>query len=165
MMEGHGSVFDEFRARYQIRPPRWEPPESEVQLVLKMKILTSAPATDVLFGYPPGKAPDMRGMHTYIWVIDDRGIPYILDNPLDELDGECPKHTNLTGGHSAYVGGEMWFEDADSLWVSGGSGRYHPVSETQLGDSVRVFESFGYSVCSLGWDAENDRAFRFLGES
>lgn len=164
-MEGSDSVLNEFRSHYQTRDPRWKPPEPEARPAGKMKILAPAPATGVSFGHPPGKDPDMKGVHTYIWVIDDRGIPYVLDSPLDELGGECPKHTNLTSGGRAYVGGEVWFGSTDSLWVSGGSGRYHPVSATQLGDSARVFESFGYSVCSLGWDTENDKAFRFLGES
>ena len=62
------------------------------------------------------------------------------------------------------MGGELWFERVDSLWVSGGSGRYGPASEVELADSCRVFESFGYSVSSLGWNSEHGAAVRFLGE-
>ena len=97
-------------------------------------------------------------------MIDENGIPYVLDVSLPELNGKNPKHTNLTGGGNAYVGGEMWFETADALWVSGGSGRYQPVSEDQLVDSVRVFQNFGYSVSSLGWNSESNKACRCLGE-
>ena len=63
-----------------------------------------------------------------------------------------PKHSNLTGSGEAYLGGELWFTSASSLYVSGGSGRYPPLNAAQLEEAVEVFESFGYEVTSLGWD-------------
>ena len=68
------------------------------------------------------------------------------------LDHSLPKHTNLTGGAHAYLGGEMWFVSDIALYISGGSGRYPPENRTQLDEASRVFESFGYEVISLGWD-------------
>ena len=63
-----------------------------------------------------------------------------------------PKHTNLTGGGEAYVGGELWFASNDSLYVSGGSGRYPPIDSRQLEQAVGVFRHYGYEARSLGWD-------------
>lgn len=101
-----------------------------------------------------------QGDPPYLWVIDPRGIPYILEHPLEILDGSRPKHTNLTGGREAYVGGELWFGDTLKIFVSGGSGRYGPESPEQLEDAVSVFETFGYVVRSLEWDPQLGKARR-----
>ncbi len=98
----------------------------------------------------------------YLWAIDDTGIPYILEAPLPALNGNRPKHTNLTAGGPAYIGGELWFSDARSLFLSGGSGRYPPRNAEQLSNAVRVFEFYGYGVTSLGWDTDSDTAQRLL---
>ena len=163
-MVGPGFTLNDFRLVYQPRLPTWEPDPIEAVPISVAMLLSHAPATGVSLGWPRQSNSD-PGIHTYIWVIDDNGVPYVLDVGLVELGGLHPHHTNLTGGNRAYVGGEMWFETDDTLWVSGSSGRYHPISEVQLGDSVKVFEDFGYSVHSLGWDSEGARAYRFLGES
>ena len=126
--------------------------------------LRQAPATDVEFGHPP-RDVDERGHNTYLWVIDCRGIPYLIESPMAVLNGKLPKHTNLTGGQRAYVGGELWFSGASRLFVSGGSGRFPPLNEEQLATAVDVFSSLSYSVTSLGWNPETDRARRVLQES
>ena len=158
-----GFTLDDFRSIYDPRPPGKDPDPIEIVPINAVMLLPEAPAMGVSLGRP-GEGHGSLATNTYIWVIDEDGIPYVLDVGLPELGGRRPKHTNLTLGANAYVGGEMWFEAADALWVSGGSGRYHPVSEDQLGASVRVFEYFGYSVRSLGWDLEGGVARRFLEE-
>ena len=122
-------------------------------------LLQEAPAPDVVFGSPPLSEEDL-GSNRYLWVIDQRGIPYIIERHLTTIAGELPKHTNLTGGRTAYMGGELWFSSKFDLFVSGGSGRYPPKGPRQLEDAVGVFESYQYSVTSLGWDFQNDRAWR-----
>ena len=114
-------------------------------------------------GTPP-RSRDDCGSHRHLWVIDDTGIPYIVEAPLPELNGELPKHTNLTAGAPAYVGGELWFSDSSSLYLSGGSGRYPPSNAEHLDDAAGVFEVLGYDVISLGWDADTDSAERVLQE-
>ena len=95
-----------------------------------------------------------------MWVIDDTGIPYIREIPLAALHDRLPKHTNLTAGGVAYVGGELWFADYNCLFVSGGSARYPPRSAEHLDDAVQVFAFYGYGVTNLGWDIDNDTAQR-----
>ena len=98
----------------------------------------------------------------YLWVIDDaNGIPYVRETSISSIGGNFPKHTNLTGGGKAYLGGELWFDSCNSLYVSGGSGRYPPVDCVQLDCAVQVFRDFGYDVTSLGWDEETDTARRY----
>lgn len=122
-------------------------------------MLHPAPVRNVEFG-SPATEPGKRGVNTYIWVIDDSGIPYIIERPIE--DNPEPKHTNLTGGAGAYVGGEIWFSDSSNLFLSGGSGRYPPLDERQLNDAAEVFKSYGYTVKSLGWNIELGMAIRYL---
>ncbi len=97
-----------------------------------------------------------------MWVIDIKGIPYIWETPVPIIGIALPKHTNLTGGNEAYLGGEMWFISETSIYISGGSGRYPPESNEQLEEAGRVFESFNYEVAVLGWDYEVGAAKRYL---
>ncbi|MDE2937708.1 MAG: hypothetical protein OXR67_02135 [Chloroflexota bacterium] len=116
-------------------------------------MLQDAPAVGVQLGKPP-PVRFQRGPNTYIWVINAEGVPYILEVFQGESASELIKHTNLTGGGKAYVGGELWFSTDRKLFVSGGSGRYSPQDEKQLEAAVEVFRSFSYEVTSLGWDQE-----------
>ena len=122
--------------------------------------LERAPVVGVIYGRPPGV--NAESVARYLWVIDEMGIPYICERSLGRLGDARPKHTNLTGGRPAYVGGELWFADNVSIYVSGGSGRYPPRSEAQLDDAVSVFESYDYDVRSLGWDPMRGSARRYL---
>ncbi len=155
-----------FRDRYAPRAPEYPYQrgriESECEPIQGFHLLVEAPTIDFRQGNPP-LVKNLRGINTYIWVIDSNGVPYIIEEGLQELEWQPPKHTNLTGDKEAYVGGELWFRNKSSLYVSGGSGRYPPLSETQLEDAVEVFEAFGYAVKSLGWDQETG-ARRYLEE-
>jgi hypothetical protein len=95
-------------------------------------------------------------------VINDKGLPFVKEIKIDRLNSNLPKHTNLTGGQPAYVGGELWFGTEEALFVSGGSRRYQPIDPAQLDEAVRVFCAFGYTVTSLGWDDDRDKPRRFL---
>ena len=126
----------------------------------ELRQLEPAPVYGIVYGMPP--QAETGGTARYLWVISEEGIPYLQERPMERLGGALPKHTNLTGGRPAYIGGEVWFSDSESMYVSGGSGRYPPRDETQLMDAVTVFESYGYRVRSLGWDSESQRALRVL---
>lgn len=125
-----------------------------------MRLLGPAPAKDVVFGAPPTGQGD--GHNRYLWIIDNSGIPHIVESPLGYLDGHLPKHTNLTGGSPAFVGGELWFSTGHRIFVSGGSGRYPPRDSYQLQDACEVFEAFNYDVSSLGWNEQSGSAERIL---
>ena len=163
MTPSNNQVLDSFRSRYQLRPPGWTPKPSEaVRLNASdgLMVLQPAPATNVTYGTPPESRFDKT--NKYLWVINERGIPYVLEAYIVRIGCAVPKHTNLTGGGDAYLGGEMWFKSNTTLCISGGSGRYPPKSAAQLEEAVNVFKSFGYRVDSLGWDEEEGRARRWL---
>lgn len=90
-------------------------PSENLQLAWQhgLRMLNPAPAADILLGAPPTSRLDSR--HRYLWVIDKQGIPYIIEECLDALDTTLPKHTNLTGGGAASMGGELWFASDCSL--------------------------------------------------
>lgn len=145
---------DEFRIRYPPREPAqvgyYEPLEWIALTCLPR--LKRAPATDVMTGGEPPRFLYGPTSHRYIWVIDSTGIPYVLEHATPALRENLPKHSNLTGGKPASIGGELWFATASSLYLSGGSRRYAALGEHQLKDAVTVFEDYGYEVCSLGWE-------------
>lgn len=126
-----------------------------------LRILENAPASGVQTGRPPRGRED-EPTNRYLWVIDDSGIPYIREVKLPVLQNCVPKHTNLTAGGCAYIGGELWFGDYVSIYVSGGSGRYPPKNPQQLADAVEVFTSYGYEVTSLGWDDDHNWAAKYI---
>ena len=131
-----------------------------------MRRLQEAPVSRVRLGRPPKQlkyAVELES-NTYIWVIDGSGIPYVIEVPMSVLDNKEPKHTNLTGGGKAYVGGQLWFHSECCMYISGGSGRFPPLDHTQLEAVVEVFESFRYAVRSLGWNHVTGQARRILLE-
>ena len=154
MNPSSAQVLGEFLRRYPPEAPSIpsDAPPQDFQLTPKhgLRILSPAPATDILAGAPPTSR--FNSKCRYLWVIDQRGIPHIIEECLDILNKTLPKHTNLTGGGNACMGGEMWFASNSSLYVSGGSGRYPAADSQQLNAAVEVFESLGYKVMSLGWD-------------
>ena len=159
--------LDSFRERHRLQHPSLRVDNMERKQLDKkngLRLLESAPATNVLTGQPP-LSQNESGCYRYLWVIDAKGIPYIIESPITAIGCLMPKHTNLTGGTEAYLGGEMWFASQESLYISGGSGRYPPEDEQQFKEAVEVFESFNYAVRSLGWDNEAGRAKRYAQDS
>ena len=162
MPNGPRLPLDDFRRRYSLRDPErtsslWE--SQQLHEADGLRALDRAPAQGVSLGTPPYSL-DEQSTHRYLWVIDANGIPYICEERICSIANNFPKHTNLTGGGKAYLGGELWFESDSRLCVSGGSGRYHPINSIQLDCAVRVFRDFDYDVTSLGWDEGTDTAKR-----
>ena len=158
------STLDDFRGRYSLRAPKFISSSQEMKLLEAgdgLRLLQTAPATGISRGRPPSSLDD-PGVSRYLWVIGPRGIPYIIESPVFTLGSELPKHTNLTGGSEAYLGGELWFASSATLYVSGGSGRYPPLDESQLEEAAQVFHAYGYEVTSLGWNQSTGYARRVL---
>ena len=164
-------VLDRFMQDHKLCSPRIEETDDNKHQYIELnesdglKTLQPAPATNVIdYGTPPKSSSD-NGTNTHLWVINERGLLYIKEVRIERIGDEVPKHTNLTGGGEAYLGGEMWFKSDTALWINGWSGRYPPESAAQLKKAVRVFKSFGYRVHSLGWNKKERKARRFLETS
>ena len=165
----HTEELASFRSAFPARPPDRNRISHEDQLVRLgvedgVRFLIEAPIEGVAPGDPPEDT--RRGTGCHLWVIDERGVPFILEQApaAARLHDRVAKHSNLTGGEPAHCGGEVWFEEASTakLWVSGGSGRYGPRSPEEMESAVAVFMAFGYATISLGWDEQTNRALRVL---
>jgi hypothetical protein len=125
--------------------------------------LLRPPPPDVEVKARPVKEGD-DGLH--LWVIDERGIPYLLERASVQppLHGGKVKHTNLTGGGKAACGGEVWFDPVAEakVFINGCSGRYGPRTPEQLADAESVFADLGYDVVSFGWNPDANRPFKVL---
>ena len=154
-----------FRARHPMRPcARPIEPGEDTQLEEGDGLfeLLGPPASGVARGSPPRTRSD--AVATYLWVLDATGIRVIIEAPTRTLDGARPKHSNLTAGNPAYVGGEIWFASEGKLYISGGSGRYPPIDGSQLEEVATILRTAGYEVVCLGWDEETGSARRLLLE-
>ena len=93
MTSSNNQVLDSFRSCYPLRPPGWIPPRSEAVMLNAsdgLSILQPAPATGVIYEPPPKSRSDKTT--PYLWVIDERGVPYILEVRIARI-GALPKHT------------------------------------------------------------------------
>lgn len=148
-------ALTDFQGRHTLRGPEKSPGPFENDPIPGVQILGHAPAVGVTLGTPDsGEIDGDGGANKYLWVIDTRGICYIFEAPIRELNHNPPKHSNLTGGGKAYIGGEMWFKTCSSMWVWGKSGRYPARNEQEWEEAVGVFNSFGYKTLSPVWDDE-----------
>ncbi len=157
---GDDEALQEFLDRYPPRPyrrtqnlPDYPPAElAQVDAADGLTHLNEAPV-DAPKGSPRLNDDD-DGANCHLWVIDERGRPCISQAPLARLGNGKLHHTNLTGGGTASIGGEVWFDEMPRIYLSGSSGRYPPKGRSHLEDAERLFGAVGFEVISLGWDIE-----------
>lgn len=92
----------------------------------------------------------------YIWAVRVEDVVYALENcPFGKtLNEHTIKHTNLTGGASAFAGGELRFLEEGVLIVNGRSGRYPIRNDEEMRALGRAFLESGYHVWCMGFDFE-----------
>ena len=165
-------AVEAFLERYPLRPYRltrsdgadFPPVELEpVTVEDGLWYLDEVPAQPPLGS--PRRSDDSHGENCHLWVIDARGRPCISEAPLERLaSGKRLKHTNLTGGGEASIGGEVWFGEKPLIYLSGSSGRYPPRNEEHLKDAEALFRAVGFDVMALGWDSETGKPRRVWQE-
>jgi hypothetical protein len=67
------------------------------------------------------------------------------------------KHSNLTGGGRAFVGGELVFLNDTTIGITGSSGRYRLRSGEEMAAIERAFVESGYNVWSMGYNQDVNR--------
>ena len=105
-MDGPTKEMDAFRDHYDLQATKVIGDACETVLLDPrdgLRLLGPAPAMDVLIGIPPSSSDETVKINRYLWVIDIRGIPYIIEAPVSIIGHALPKHTNLTGGGKAYL--------------------------------------------------------------
>jgi hypothetical protein len=125
--------------------------------------VTIAPMDCYEIGQPP-KVPRSSGSNMHLWLVRRDDVVTVLEKGASGLSTQRQRlaHTNLCGSDAAHCGGELWFRDGSSIWLTGGSSRFPPRNQEELGAIVDTFRVCGYSVCSCGWDEENDQPARFF---
>lgn len=128
--------------------------------------LVPAPQDNVIAGQPPRYRSDPTSKNKYLWVLMKSAFPFGHENILvtPPLREGRLTHTNLSAGAEAHTAGEVWFKDAKTIWISGGSGRYKTRSSGELDSIVECLKANGFDVTSLGWDGETNSPNRVLSE-
>jgi hypothetical protein len=155
----------EYRKRWLAREPAKAPSHPEELRLLSGEEgvfdFSFAPVDHWVCGRPPRSRDLEDSSNRHLWVITPERVPVILERNSSCQGGKA-KHTNLTGASLAHSGGEIWFRDSRSFWLSGGSGRFPPREPEELEAVATVFRACGYAVASLGWDDDRARAVRYL---
>jgi hypothetical protein len=100
-----------------------------------------------------------------LWAVREKDVPYAAENCEfgKGLPSGVIKHSNLTGGRSAYSAGEMLFSDDSTVVVNGRSGRYGPQSAAEMSAVALAFRRSGYFVWQMGYDTEANFPLPFIG--
>lgn len=161
-------AFKDYRGNYCLRQPDLTNKrfDDEVRLLTVdegLGELSCAPAKAFERGVPPGMEVT-KGINKYLWVIANTEVPIAVEEPGKgtPVDRGYLSHTNLTGGASAYCGGELWFIDDSTVILNGGSSRYPPREAAELEGVAFGFKAAGYRTATMGWNSEAASSFRSL---
>lgn len=114
-------------------------------------------------------APDLPAEEVvakqHLWVVRTQDVVHAPERSDfgSRLKSGVIKHTNLTGGESAFAGGELFIIDPQTVVITGCSGRYGPTTREEMQAVAKAFADSGYGVWSMGWDDEVDLPAPFIG--
>lgn len=95
----------------------------------------------------------------HLWVVTEEHVLHALEACAFGAQREAgvAKHSNLTGGGRAFVGGELVILDEATIAITGSSGRYRLRSGKEMAAIERAFVESGYNVWSMGYNPETNR--------
>lgn len=109
----------------------------------------------------PTERPQIDGSTSarHLWVVTAHDVMHAPE--LCEFGGarqaKVIKHSNLTGGGPAFVGGEVVFITEATVAITGSSGRYRLRSASEMLALERAFVESGYNVWSMGYNGDTNR--------
>jgi hypothetical protein len=153
-MEIRYMPFEDLRKRFSDR-------EMQSDAVNIDELRQMAPE-DGLLSYIAVSLPQTRDSakrSRYLWVLTATDLPYALELCVwaKTLESGMLKHSNLTGGGRAYIGGELWFVSEDRLVINFCSGRYGARDDGDMELAGAIIEALvedGYAVATTGRDEE-----------
>lgn len=152
--------FDAYRAKHDEQPPdlqkqRFADEVHDLSGNADVGSVVVPPVAAVLRG-EPRRDWTSRPAATHIWLVLYEDVRLALEEGTSGRTTARGRlaHTNLSGGSPAFAGGELWFRDESSVWLTGGSGRYPPRSAEELDDLSAAYRAAGFTVCCAGWDSE-----------
>ncbi len=94
-----------------------------------------------------------------LWVVTKEQVLHALEKCGfgTSREAEAVKHSNLTGGGMAFVGGELRFLNSETIAITGSSGRYRLRGAKEMASIERAFAESGYNVWSMGYNEETNR--------
>lgn len=125
--------------------------------------LSVAPQRPFITGEAP-TAPKQDGVGKLLFLVATESVVLAPEHGTSGKSTERGRlaHTNLSGGQPAHAGGELWFRDETSFWMTWASSRYVARSAEERTALVDSFRQSGYHVCSCGWDDEVGEAARYF---
>jgi hypothetical protein len=168
LVKSANSKFQRYREQWPARDPdlsrmRFEDETNDLSGHHDVSSLELAPAERWLEGEPAAQ-PRSSGKIMHLWLIHDSDVVVALeegDAGASTKRGRLA-HSNLTSSGRAHSGGELWFRDASSVWITGGSSRYTPRCREELEAVSSSLKDCDYSVCNCGWDDEINSPSRFF---
>lgn len=154
--------FDPYRSEFAARAPdisrkQYEDEINDLSGNSDFFDAIIAPANNFISGNPGTNTNLENEEKKYLWVISSNRVKFSLEYGTSggSTNRNRLSHTNFTGGTDAHAGGELWFKDDKSIYITGGSSRYQPRSKAELDSIISAFKKAGYSVCSAGWSEES----------
>ena len=79
--------------------------------------------------------------YCFLWILDTEGIKILWENTENLLDvaSREVKHTNITGGGSAFHGGELFFSADNKIYVNNQSDRYGDSAKDHWDATIAYF--------------------------
>jgi hypothetical protein len=76
----------------------------------------------------------------YLWVLNEQGIKILWEGVenLQDVEDYSVKHTNISGGDTAFHGGELFVHENKKIYINNKSDRYGD-SETEQWNAVIVY--------------------------
>lgn len=102
---------------------------------------------------------DTKPVDQRLWVVTNESVLHALEvcDFGAKREAGVIKHSNLTGGSRAFVGGELLFLDEATIAITGKSGRYRLRSGDEMVAIERAFLESGYGVWSMGYNQDVNR--------
>lgn len=125
------------------------------------------PVEDLRSEPAPAERPELQidARDQRLWVVTEKQVLHAAEmcDFGSQRQAGVVKHSNLTGGGMAYVGGELRFIDPSTIAITGSSGRYRIRNADEMSSIERAFVESGYNVWSMGYDQDTNRPNVFCG--
>ena len=100
----------------------------------------------------------LKKQSLYLWVATKKNIKTVIEynKSFYFLSKKIAKHTNLTGGKTAFIGGQIKVSNNNTIAMDFASGRYGPKSKNEFDfwyEKINIiFKNIGYNISIEDWD-------------
>ncbi|MBR4608788.1 MAG: hypothetical protein IKO41_21590 [Lachnospiraceae bacterium] len=114
----------------------------------------------------PVNLEKLKKSQKYLWIANKRNIKIVIEYNkscvflVDKLRRTkyVVKHTNITGGKKAFIGGQIIINNENFINMDFASGRYGPKTKNEFdywyNEINNIFKKIGYNIFIEEWDAD-----------